>query len=359
MEKGKRESRESAEQMVRNWGADPLQLLSLDSPENQYFFGPDHCGVIFYTLEGKRSLSLGDPVSSPEGQSRLITSYLEFCRQRDYRCIFNSINQQTADILKSSGYLVAKYGDEGILNLDEYNLSGGKKGAMRRNVAKLNKWGCTSEEYNPEQQRNLDLEKEISEVRQMWLADKKLSLTYSVGDLHLEHPCGRRYFVTRDGNGDLLTVLSFLPYQQETGWCIDVMYRKPDGLTGAMEHAIISAAWKLKENGAREVSLNIAPLAGIDPSAPDSNREEKLMHAIFDTMDYGYDFKSLFRFKDKFDPSEWRPRYLVYDHRISLINLARSIADVKGASDRELKMKYAKFFLGYALTPGKRNDRRD
>ncbi len=349
----RQKDRDRAEQMVRSLGMDPLQLLSLDNPDNQYFFGPDECGVIFYTLAGKRALSLGDPVCRQEDLDRLIRAYIDFCNRREYRCVFNSVEQTIADALKSIGFLVAKYGEEGILILSEYDLSGGKKGALRRNVAKLDKWGCTCEEYDPEQQRDPDLEQEIGELQKAWHEDKKLSLTYSVGDLHFDHPCGRRYFVTRDKEGDLLTVVSFLPYRQKKGWCIDVMYRKPDGLTGAMEHTIISAAWKLKEEGAEEVSLNIAPLAGIDSSSPDANREEKLMHAAFDSLDYGYDFKGLYRFKEKFAPSEWKPRFLVYDHRISLVQLARSIADVKGASDPELWMKYGKFFLSYTLTPRK------
>lgn len=117
-----------------------------------------------------------------------------------------------------------------------------------------------------------------------------------------------------------------------------------------MEYTIISATWIIKEEGAEEISLNIAPLAGIDTSSSDANREEKLMHAAFDSLDYGYDFKGLYRFKGKFAPSEWKPRFLVYDHRISLVQLARSIADANGASNPKLWMKYGKFFLSYTLT---------
>ncbi len=352
------QNRDLAEQMVRDWGTDPLQLLSLDNPDNRYFFGPDDCGVVFYTLAGRRSLSLGDPVCRAEDLNRLIASYLDFCNKSDYRCIFNSVNRKIADALKGAGFLVSKYGEEGILDLAEYTLSGGKKGAMRRNVAKLNKWGCTCEEYNPGLHRNPDLEEEINTLRQAWLDEKKLNLTsYTAGDLMFDHPCGRRYFMTRDKDKTLLTIVSFLPYRQEKGWCVDVMYRNPEGPTGAMEHTIISATWILKDQGAEEISLNIAPLAGIDSSSPDASREEKLMHAAFDALDYGYDFKGLYRFKDKFGPSVWKPRFLVYDHRISMARLARSISDVKVASsDREIRMKYIKFFLSYTLTPGKYQD---
>ncbi len=350
------QERDRAEQMVRSWGTDPLQLLSMDNPENLFFFGPDGCGVIFYTLAGKRALSLGDPVCLPENTSRLIQSYVDFCNQHEYRCIFNTVNNEVAALLRADGFQIAKYGEEGILDLQEYTLAGSKRGAMRRNVAKLDREGCVSSEYCAEEARDPDLEDEILQVRQAWLEDKQLSLTYSVGDLQFDHPCGRRYFLTRDGEGKLLTVVSFIPYLQKKGWCVDVMYRDPDGPTGSMEHAIISATWILKDGGAQEISLNIAPLAGIDSSSPEANLEEKVMHAIFDSMDYGYDFKGLYRFKDKFGPSVWKPRYLAFDHRIFVLGLAKSIADVKGASGNNLRRKYARFFLSYALTPGKYQD---
>ncbi len=346
-------SRERTEQMIHDFGTDPLQLLSLDNPDNLYFFGPDDCGVILYSMEGKRALSLGDPVCRSENLKQLLSAYLDFCNRKEYRCIFNSVNGKIAAALRSEGLIVSKYGEEGILDLAEYSLSGGKKGAMRRNVAKLDKYGCTCMEYRPQEDPDPDLEDRIFKLRQAWLDDKKLSLSYSVGDLQFEHPCGRRYFYTEDAAGTLITVISFLPYRHEKGWCVDVMYRKLDGPTGAMEHAIISSTWKLKSDGAEEISLNIAPLAGIDPTAPDASREEKMMHALFDTMDYGYDFKGLYRFKEKFDPSVWKPRFLAYDHRISTVRLARSIADVKGASDRELRKKYMGFLLSYTLTPGR------
>ncbi|MCD8067392.1 MAG: phosphatidylglycerol lysyltransferase domain-containing protein, partial [Lachnospiraceae bacterium] len=163
-------------------------------------------------------------------------------------------------------------------------------------------------------------------------------------------PYGRRYFITRDADGNLLTVLSFLPYRQKKGYCLDVMYRKLDGPTGAMEHAIISAAMKMKEDGVEEVSLNIAPLAGIDITKPETVRAEKLMYEIFANMDFAYDFKNLYRFKSKFDPSTWKQRYLVYDRRIHLVRLATSITNAKGADDPALYKKYRKFFISLLLS---------
>lgn len=115
----------------------------------------------------------------------------------------------------------------------------------------------------------------------------------------------------------------------------------------------------MKAEGAEEVSLNIAPLAGIDVTKPDTNRAEKLMHEIFCHMDFGYDFKNLYRFKSKFDPSVWKPRYLVYDRRIPLAGLATSIANTKGAADISLYRQYKRFFLSLFLFPRRYREPQD
>ncbi len=341
-----------AARIIDAYGEDSQQGLTLNA-ESRYFFGTSVCGVLPYTLVGRRAMSQGDPACRAADREQLLREYLDFCKSNRYKPIFNSVGAEVSEILRGMDLCVLRYGEEAVLDLARYSLAGGKKGSLRRNVAKLNRAGVILEEYCPEAAREAAVEAEIAALEAQWFADKKLKLTYSVGSLCFENPNGRRYFITRDAQGALLTVLSFLPYKQRKGYCIDVMYRRLDGPTGEMEHAIISAAMKMKEDGAEEVSLNIAPLAGIDITKPDTSRTEKLMYEIFCNMDFGYDFKNLYRFKSKFDPSGWKPRYLVYDRKIPLVRLATSIANTKGAADPMLYRKYKKFFLSLVFFPGR------
>ncbi|MCD8118401.1 MAG: DUF2156 domain-containing protein [Lachnospiraceae bacterium] len=343
---------ERAAKIICAYGEDSQHLLSLNA-ENNYFFAAGERGVIPYCLEGRRAMSQGDPACPPEDLEAVLREYLDFCKSRGYRPVFNSVSGKVGDLLNSRDFCILKYGEEAILKLPDYTLAGGKRGALRRNVAKLDRAGVVLEEYCPQKARNSLLEKEISDLEEQWFAGKKLQLKYSIGGLEFEKPRGRRYFITRDAEGKLLTVLSFLPYCRKTAWCLDVMYRRMDGPTGEMEHAIISACRKMREDGAEEVSLNIAPLAGIDITKPDTKKAERMMYEIFNHMDFEYDFKNLYRFKSKFDPSVWRPRYLVYDRRITLVRLATTITNTKGAADPVLYRKYKKFFITSALKVGR------
>lgn len=335
--------------IIKECSADSLHYLTFNE-ENMYFFGVETYGMISYTLAGKKAMSLGDPVCKSEDMEQFTCEYLDFCKKMKYKPIFNSVSYQMTEILKKYNYTVIKYGEEAILELTDYTLAGKYRAALRRNVSKVGKSGVTLLEYQPNNGRDYVLEEKIADLAEKWLTKKKYQLDYTVGNLNFEKFYDRRFFVTMDENGNLLTALSFLPYEGGKNYCIDVMYRKLDAMTGIMEHAIISAAMKMKEEGTEKVSLGIAPLAGIDVNKQDVSKTEKLLNAVFNYMDSGYNYKNLYRFKKKFDPTIWEPRYLVYHHDISLVSLAVSIGNTKGgSSDFILYMKYKFFLIGFTL----------
>lgn len=340
---------EHAYSIIKECGTDSQHYLSFND-DNQYFFGSETYGAISYTLAGKKVMSLGNPICKHEDMEQFTSEYINFCNKMGYKPIFNSVSSHMTEILKKYDYNVIKYGEEAILKLQDYSLAGKHRAALRRNVNKVSKSGVTLWEYQPKVKRDSILEDKIADLSEKWYAAKGFELGYTVGTLDFDKPYDRRYFITMDEKENLMTVLSFLPYEGGRGYCIDVMHRKLDAMTGIMDHAIFSAAMKLKEDGASKVSLGIAPLAGIDANDPDINRAEKLLNAIFANMSYGYNFKNLHRFKKKFHPTIWEPRYLVYHNKISLASLAVSITSTKQSSaDFVLYARYKFFLIGYGL----------
>jgi phosphatidylglycerol lysyltransferase len=340
---------ERAYSILKECSADSQHYLSFNE-ESEYYFGLETRGMISYIIAGKKAMSLGDPVCRFGDMERFTGEYINFCAKMGWKPIFNSVSGRMAEILKKLGFSVIKYGEEAILELSEYSLVGRRREALRRNVSNVGKSGATLTEYFPKNGRDYVLEEKIAALSEKWFVGKGFKLSYSVGDLPFDEPYDRRYFVTTDANGDLLTVLSFMPYDGGDGYCIDVMRRKSDSITGAMEHAIVAVAMKLKDEGVGKLSLGLAPLAGIDVSKPDVSRAEKLMNAIFNNMESGYNFKNLYRFKKKFDPSLWEPRYLVYHSGISLVDLAISITNTKrGSADLVLYAKYKIFLIAVTL----------
>lgn len=345
IEERQSEDMKRAYSIIKDCGLDSQHYLSFKE-DNMFFFGAEVYGMISYILVGKKAMSIGDPVCKLEDMEQFTAEYINFCKKKRWKPIFNSVSGYMTEILKKHDYPVLQYGEEAILELSGYTLAGGKRAALRRNVSKVGKSGVILKEYYPQKNRNYDLENRIRILSEKWYEDKKYQMNYSIGSLDFDKPYDRRFFYSIDEKGNLLTFLSFLPYEGGKSFCIDIMHRNFGAMTGVMEHAIISAAMKMKEEGIKEVSLGIAPLAGIDIDKPGISRAEKLLNSIFHNMDAGYNFKNLYRFKKKFDPSIWKPRYLVYHKDISLVDLALSVTNTKrGSIDLALYIKYKVFLV--------------
>lgn len=343
--------------IMNRLGRDSQNYLSLHE-ESEFYFGSEVDGLVAYSLSGKKAMSLGDPVCRAADLAKLTQEYVQFCRANGWKPVFNSVSREMVETLESLDLEVIKYGEEPILRLSEYSLAGKNRSALRRNLSKVRRSGATLIEYCPQQNRDDELEQKIDDLARRWQANKGRNLGYTVGSLDFDEPYDRRFFLTIGEDGNLLTALSLLPYEEANGYCVDVMYRDFDAVTGAMEHAIIESAFQLKDDGVEDLSLGIAPLAGIDPSKPGVSRTEKIMNAIFHEMDAEYNFKGLYRFKKKFGPNIWKPRYLAYDKRVSLPGLALSLNHTKrGSGSLGLYFRYK--YFGMAVALGLRRVRED
>lgn len=359
----KRKQIDKAYLLQKEYGQDSLNYLSL-TEEYEFFFGTRVQGYIAYLPKGRKVLSMGDPVCAGADTKALIEEYLGFCDGQGKKPIFVALSEETIKTAQEAGLRIMKCGEEAVLNLSEYTLAGGSRAVLRRSVNKGDKSGVLMQEYKPQIHRDKGLEAEIWELSRKWYEDKQRQINFAVGTIDFDHPYDRRFFLTRDANGKLLTFLSFLPYEYGRKLCIDLMHREMDAPTGSMEHAIISVARKVQEEGVEEISLSFAPLVGMDTGKEKMTIAERLLNAIFQKMDAGYHFKKLYQFKKKFAPSEWKPRYIAYSRKISKVNLAMTVSGVMlGTVDLILYAKYKFFLMGELfkikwefITGGKRND---
>lgn len=177
------------------------------------------------------------------------------------------------------------------------------------------------------------LENKIDEVSAQWFKSKKGQLSFSVGEMHLDNPLDRRYFISLDSTDNVQAILMFSPYNTRKGYFLDVMRRRLDSVPGAMEHAIITSAMKMKEEGVETVSLGIAPLVGIDSKHEKATSLEKCMNYIYNNVKCDYEFKKLYDYKKKFSPTNWVERYVAYDKGISLIKIGYVMIKAKNGNN--------------------------
>lgn len=320
------------EYLIKVYGKDSLNYLSFEK-DRRIFISDKIEGFIAYVVVKKVALCIGDPICLDNKKREFILEFMEYCKNIKIKPCFSSITKETRDILENLNFVVSKYGEEAVIELNSYEMTGKKTLKLRQKVKRAENAGLKVIEYTPTNGRDMVLESKIDEVSAQWFKAKKGQLSFSVGEIHLNNPIDRRYFISLDECGDIQAILMFSPYNEGKCYFLDVMRRRLDSVPGAMEHAIITSAMKMKEEGIEAVSLGIAPLVGIDSKHEKATSLEKCMNYIYNNVKCDYEFKKLYDYKKKFSPTNWVVRYIAYDKSISLIKIGYVIIKAKKASN--------------------------
>ncbi len=124
--------------------------------------------------------------------------------------------------------------------------------------------------------------------------------------------------VALEADGQPAAFATFRPTGQG-GWVLDLMRRRPGGTPGCMEGCLVEAATALGAQGATELSLGLAPLAGVAGDAHGADERALALGARL--VRRWYDVDGLAFFKSKFDPV-WVPRYAAVPGRLDGPGLA-------------------------------------
>lgn len=310
----------NATELVKRYGKDSLAYLTLEK-DKEYFFGSNTEGFIAYKVIDNIAVCMGNPIYQEGTLGVLYKEFIHFCKKKSYKVCFCSISNEFSMFLKEHGFSVSKYGEEALIDLNVYELKGSSTSKLRQKLRRAEKFGITVMEYIPKEYRDYNLEEKILHISEQWLANKNGKMGFSLGDLNLDKPLGRRYFVAIDEMKNLHAVLMFSPFEHGEGYFLDVMRRSFEAVPGVMEKSIIDAAMKMKAEGIKVISLGLAPLAGIEIEGVKCTTLEKGMHFMYKNFSQGYDFKNLHDYKKKFAPTLWKSRYIAHESSLSPIRV--------------------------------------
>jgi phosphatidylglycerol lysyltransferase len=310
-----------ATELVERYGKDSLAYLTLEQ-DKEYFFESNTEGFIAYKVIDNIAVCMGNPIYQEGTLEVLYKQFIHFCKNKRYKVCFCSISKEFSMFLNDNGFSVSKYGEEALIDLSVYELKGSSTSKLRQKLRRAEKFGITVIEYVPKKYRDYNLEEKIIHISEQWLANKNGKMGFSLGDLNLDKPLGRRYFVAIDQMKNLHAILMFSPFDYGQGYFLDVMRRSFDAVPGVMEKSIIDAVMKMKDEGTKIVSLGLAPLAGIEIEGVEYTSLEKGMHFMYKNFSQGYDFKKLHDYKKKFAPTLWNSRYIAHESSLSSVRVA-------------------------------------
>ena len=320
---------------VRRYGTNSNSYVLLEGPKS-WFTSPDVDGFLAYQISAGIALIAGDPVCAPGDARRLIHA---FCSAVMRPVGAYQVSPEVLAAFRQEGFADVQIGKEAVFSLDQFTLCGGKMELVRAATNKARRAGVVVSEHHPFAFGAEVVNAELREISREWLKKKgNRELGFVLGSLGLEQPSAKRYFLARSnyGTGRIEGFIVCEPIFGRNGYYLDVTRRRADAIRGTMELLTAEIFRRLREEGYEMASMGVAPLALLDdPDLAQHPRVAKLMRFVYQRVDADYDFKRLYRYKAKYHPHAWEPRYFCFNQPRLSLNMLYALLRVRRTASFE------------------------
>ncbi|WP_009631155.1 phosphatidylglycerol lysyltransferase domain-containing protein [Synechocystis sp. PCC 7509] len=305
-----------AKGIATKYGKTSLTRLAL-LEDKSYYFSPTGESAIAYVAKGRSAIALGDPIGANTDVKEAIIGFQHFCDRNDWYPAFYQTLPDNLDLYKSLGFRVLQIGEEAIVNLATFSLTGKANQNLRTAINRLTKTGHKIEFYTPPIADSLLVQ--LKEVSNEWLQlTKGGEKHFSVGWFTDEYVRGLHIAVVHS-HGNICAFASVFPAYQGKQVSVDLMRRRLEVENGTMEFLFASMLQHFQQLGYDSFNLGLSALAGVGDTKGSPHLEQGLRYLSAHLSKF-YNFKGLHSFKDKFQP-QWQPRYLVYPGLATLPNV--------------------------------------
>ena len=321
---------------VRQYGTSSSSYVLLEGPKS-YFTSPHVDGFLAYQVSGGVALIAGDPVCAPHQARRLIH---DFAKAMLRPVGAYQVTPTMLEAFREEGFADVQIGKEAIFDLDRFTLGGGKMELVRAATNKARREGVVIREHHPFSKGAETINEELREISAAWLKCKgSQELGFVLGSLGLESPSAKRYFIARamNGTGRIEGFVVCEPIYGRSGYYLDVTRRRQDAVRGTMELLTAEILRLLRGEGCEMASMGLAPLALLDdPDLLDHPVLARLMRFVYERVNVNYDFKLLYRYKAKYHPHTWEPRYFCFNQRRLSLSMLYAVIQVRNALKLEM-----------------------
>ncbi|MFZ7087293.1 bifunctional lysylphosphatidylglycerol flippase/synthetase MprF [Curtobacterium sp. RRHDQ10] len=272
---------------------------------NDVWFVPDGSGAVAFRVVGGMAITVSDPACQDADRERVIGAFVAHCEHNGWVPVFYSVHEHVRDLLDAEGWASAPVAAEAVIDAQEFSLAGKRRQDLRTATNRAGREGIravrtTFRELSPAHRDAVEM------LCVRWADGRQLpEMGFTLGSVReLDDEDVALVLAVDDRNGGrVLAVTSWLPVYrggQQVGITLDVMRRADDAMPGVVEFLIASAVLAAKDAGLAAVSLSGTPLM----TADDDRRSwhDVVLRCAARALEPVYGFRSLRRFKDKFEP---------------------------------------------------------
>ncbi|HTU06608.1 MAG TPA: phosphatidylglycerol lysyltransferase domain-containing protein, partial [Trebonia sp.] len=299
------------ELLSRQGDRDSLGYFALRN-DKSVIWSPSGKACVCYRVVSGVMLAAGDPIGDPEAWPGAIAEFLAVAAQHAWRPAVMGCSELGAEVWCREGDLTAlELGDEAIVNVVDFSLSGRPMRNVRQMVNRVAKSG-----YEAEVRRIRDIPRaeldQVMRVADSWRGSStERGFSMALGRIGGpgDDDC---VLVTAKENGTLRAVLHFVPWGTD-GLSLDLMRRDRTAQPGLNDFLIVEAVKAAPGLGVKRISLNFAMFRAA------LERGERIgagpvlraWRGLLVFASRWFQIESLYKFNAKFCPV-WEPRFFVY-----------------------------------------------
>ena len=284
--------------------------------QDKYLYWSINGEVLFmYKTIADKIVVLGEPIGNEEEIDLAIEEFKQKADNYGMTVIFYQIGKENMSRYHEKGYHFFKLGEESMVNLNEFSLSGKRASNLRNQLNKFTKLGFTFEVIQPPY--TSEVIKELRDVSNEWLGNRK-EKGFSLGFFCEEYLQKSPIAVLRNENQQIVAFANLTPaYDSQTTLSLDLMRYKKDAPIGTMDVLFCRILEWSKSEEYQWFSLRMAPLANVGNSKF-SFLSEKTAYKFFTYGSSLYGFSGLKRYKEKFT-TNWDAKYMAYRSKSSFL----------------------------------------
>src|SRR5271166_1587528 len=299
------------ELLAKHGDRDSLGYFALRD-DKSVIWSPTGKACICYRVVSGVMLAGGDPIGDPEAWPGAIRAFLDQAARHAWAPAVMGCSELGAEVWCREGDLTAlELGDEGIVNVADFSLSGRPMRNVRQMVSRVARNG-----YTAEVRRVCDVPREeisnILRVADSWRGshtERGFSMALGRVGAPGDEQC---VIATAMCEGTLRAVLHFVPWGSD-GLSLDLMRRDRGSQPGLNDFLIVEAIKAAPALGVKRISLNFAVFRAA------LERGERIgagpvlraWRSILLFLSKWFQIESLYKFNAKFSPV-WQPRFFVF-----------------------------------------------
>jgi lysyl-tRNA synthetase, class II len=299
------------ELLEKHGDRDSLGYFALRDDKSVIWSPSGKAGVCYRVVSGVM-LASGDPLGDPEAWPGAIAEFLEEAARHAWRPAVMGCSELGAEVWCREGDLTAlELGDEAIVNIADFSLSGRPMRNVRQMVNRVAKNGYTAEVRRVGDIPRQELDQVIHEADSWRGTQVERGFSMALGRLGApgDENC---VLVTAKENGTLKAILHFVPWGTD-GLSLDLMRRDKTAQAGLNDFLIVEAIKAAPGLGVKRVSLNFAMFrAALERGERiGAGPVLKAWRGLLVFLSRWFQIESLYKFNAKFSPV-WQPRFFVY-----------------------------------------------